>query len=327
MKLSGKRTFNTFLCSLLLGFSSPVLSEEINISAQSIESFLPENPSQNRFGKLEFLGGLILKSEHEEFGGFSAMRFMADNQLVILSDKARVITAKLERKNDKPLRLDNAKITRIKASNGRTITGAEDKDAEALEISGNSFFVGYERNDRIMRFSMSKQTLFADNDYNIDLNPQGFPKNKGPEAIAIQPETGMLYVFAEQALGEDGNHRGVVISGGKIIHKLSIKYRDSFSLTDAAFLPNGDLILLERYYNPFTGVFMRMRRIKAATLESSNPLDGEILIDVSYTHEIDNMEGLAATKMQDGSTRLTLISDDNFSRNQRTILLEFKLDN
>ena len=327
MKTLVKRIFKTLLCSLLIGFSSPVLSEEISISAQPIKNFLSENPNQNQFGKLEFLGGLILESRHEEFGGFSAMRFMADNQLVILSDKARVVTARLERNNNKPLGLENAKITRIKASNGRTITDAEDKDAEGLEISGNSFFVGYERNDRIMRFSMSGQTLIANNDYNVDLNPQGFPKNKGPEAIAIQPATGMLYVFAEQALDEDGNHRGVVISGGKIIRKLSVKYRDSFSLTDAVFLPNGDLILLERYYNPFTGVFMRMRRIKSGTLETDSPLDGEILIDVSYTHEIDNMEGLAATKMQDGSTRLTLISDDNFSRNQRTVLLEFKLDN
>lgn len=325
MKATEKRVFKTLLCSLLISLSSPVHSEEISVTAQPIENFYPDNPNQNQFGKLEFLGGLVLDSDHEEFGGFSAIRFTGENQLVIVSDKARVLTAKLKHKDNKPLGLENAKITRIKASTGRTITAAEDKDSESLEVSGNSFFVGYERNDRIMRFSMRNQTLIADNNYKVDLNPQEFPNNKGLEAIAIHPKSGMLYAFAEQALNDNGNHRGYIISGGKIVRKISVKYRDSFSLTDAAFMPNGDLILLERYYNPFTGVFMRIRHIKAATLELDNPLDGKILIDVNYNYEIDNLEGMAITKMADGSTKITLVSDDNFSRNQRTILLEFKL--
>ena len=41
---------------------------------------------------------------------------------------------------------------------------------------------------------------------------------------------------------------------------------------------------------------------------------------------IDNMEGIAVSKSDDGETRLTLISDDNFRRGtQRTLLLQFAL--
>lgn len=327
MKLSGKQFLLSFFCSFMLAIPSLANAQDIQIQATPIENFLPTSPTKKKFGKLDFLGGLELTSDHEEFGGFSAISFVNANELVMVTDKARVVTTKIKRANEKPVGLEEAYISRVKASSGRTITGASDKDAEALEVAGSSFFIGYERNDRIMRFSMKDKTLIADNNYNVDLNPQAFPSNKGIEAIAIHPETGKLYAFAEQALNNNGNHQGFIISGGKVIRKLPVKYRDLFSLTDAAFLTNGDLILLERYYNPFTGVFMRMRRIKAATLELNNPLDGEVLIDVNYNYEIDNMEGIAITEMVDGSNRITLISDDNFSRNQRTILLEFRLGN
>jgi hypothetical protein len=49
-----------------------------------------------------------------------------------------------------------------------------------------------------------------------------------------------------------------------------------------------------------------------------------VLIEADLGEEIDNMEGLAVHQ-EAGKTILTLISDDNFSMIQRTILLEFEL--
>jgi hypothetical protein len=42
-------------------------------------------------------------------------------------------------------------------------------------------------------------------------------------------------------------------------------------------------------------------------------------------YQIDNMEGLSIHVDSAGDTVLTLISDDNFSILQRTVLLQFKL--
>ena len=42
-------------------------------------------------------------------------------------------------------------------------------------------------------------------------------------------------------------------------------------------------------------------------------------------HQIDNMEGLSVHRAADGALVLTLISDDNFSPLQRTLLLQFTL--
>jgi hypothetical protein len=45
--------------------------------------------------------------------------------------------------------------------------------------------------------------------------------------------------------------------------------------------------------------------------------------DLGY--QIDNLEGLSVHRSAAGDTVLTLISDDNFSIIQRTILLQFTL--
>ncbi len=42
-------------------------------------------------------------------------------------------------------------------------------------------------------------------------------------------------------------------------------------------------------------------------------------------YDIDNMEGLAVHRTDAGDIILTLISDDNFSPLQRTLLLQFRL--
>jgi hypothetical protein len=49
------------------------------------------------------------------------------------------------------------------------------------------------------------------------------------------------------------------------------------------------------------------------------------VIEASNAHEIDNMEALAAHRNAAGETILTILSDDNFSKLQRTLLLRFAL--
>ena len=71
-----------------------------------------------------------------------------------------------------------------------------------------------------------------------------------------------------------------------------------------------------------------MRRVSSPPFRALKPgaiVDGEILIDVDFAYEIDNMEGIAVHRNAAGETILTLISDDNFNPLQRTILLRFAL--
>jgi hypothetical protein len=54
-------------------------------------------------------------------------------------------------------------------------------------------------------------------------------------------------------------------------------------------------------------------------------VDGPVLFNADLGYEIDNLEGLSVNRSSGGETVLTLISDDNFSVVQRTLLLQFTL--
>jgi hypothetical protein len=70
---------------------------------------------------------------------------------------------------------------------------------------------------------------------------------------------------------------------------------------------------------------MRLRRISMSDIAPGAVVDGPVLLFADMGYQIDNMEGLSAHRGPDGATILTMISDDNFSILQRTILLQFRL--
>ena len=98
-----------------------------------------------------------------------------------------------------------------------------------------------------------------------------------------------------------------------------------FDVTDGDFLPDGDLLLLERRFTLASGVGLRIRRIDGASLKPGAVVDGEIILEAGMSEEIDNMEGLDVVVGEDGSTRIVLVSDDNHSILQRNLMLEFRL--
>ena len=54
-------------------------------------------------------------------------------------------------------------------------------------------------------------------------------------------------------------------------------------------------------------------------------IDGPSIFEADLGDEVDNMEGIDAHLTAEGETVLTMVSDDNFSMIQRTLLLQFTL--
>ena len=123
---------------------------------------------------------------------------------------------------------------------------------------------------------------------------------------------------------DDGNLKAFLI-GGPSPGTFAVRRSDDFDISDCALLPGGDLLLLERRYSLMRGVAMRIRRIPLASVKPGALVDGPILVFSDMGYEIDNMEGLSVHRTPAGDTVLTLVSDDNFSPIQRTILLQFTL--
>jgi hypothetical protein len=190
-------------------------------------------------------------------------------------------------------------------------------------------YVGIERVHRIVRFDFARSGLLARGEP-VATPPDlaRLPSNKGIEALAFvpagEPLAGTLIAISERGLDRAGNIKGFLI-GGPSPGEFSVKRRDDFDISDAARLPSGDLVLLERRFSWMSGIAVRLRRISAGTIRPGAILDGPILMTADMGSQIDNMEGLSVHRDQAGDTVLTLISDDNFSFLQRTLLLQFKL--
>ncbi len=93
--------------------------------------------------------------------------------------------------------------------------------------------------------------------------------------------------------------------------------------TDCKFLPNGDLLVLERGVSLFAFV-MNLRRVPAAEVRPGNLMRGELLLS-AQGGEIDNMESLLVHETPGGERRILIGSDNNFNDWQRNLILEFAL--
>ena len=104
------------------------------------------------------------------------------------------------------------------------------------------------------------------------------------------------------------------------------KRTEPFDPTDAKRLPNGDVLVLERRFSMIGGLGARVCEIDGAAIRPGARLDCRTIAEMQPPESIDNMEGLAVRRNEKGETIVYLISDDNFSRIQRTVLLVFRLE-
>ena len=121
----------------------------------------------------------------------------------------------------------------------------------------------------------------------------------------------------------DGAHAAYLL-GKNDKGPLSYVSGDGTNPTDCAFLPNGDLLVLERGVVLISFSCHASCAIKAADVKAGAQMTGEVLFE-GVGGDLDNMEGVAVHTTPAGETRITLISDNNFNDWERNLLLEFSL--
>jgi len=310
--------------------SAPEPPARIEIFSKLIDSFESRDPARRRFGALEFRGGLQLASPHKEFGGLSGLRVSADGtNFLALSDKAHWIRGRIDYRGGKPVGISNAEIAPMIGPDGRTLEARGWFDTESLADDGGTLYVGIERVHQIVKFDYAKFGLLAR--AQIVPRPPEFaklPLNRGIECLSVAPKqgplAGTLIAISERGLDAAGNIRGFLI-GGKTPGEFTVKRTGEFDITDCTLLPDGSFLILERFFTWRQGVAMRLRRLQLSAMVPGALLDGPVLMEADLGYEIDNMEGLSAHRAANGDIVLTLVSDDNFSAIQRTILLQFTL--
>ena len=305
-------------------------STRIEVRAQLIEAFDTREVSQTRFGELEFRGGLILTSPYRNFGGISSIRVSPDGgSFIALTDKGYWLRARIAYRAGRPIGITDADMAPMLGPDGRPLSRRGWYDTESLAEDGGTLYVGIERVHQIVRFDYAKDGLAA-RGVPIAVPPgvRALPANKGLECLVIppkgQPLAGTLIAISERGLDAQGNIFGFLI-GGASPGTFTVKRSEDFDITDCATTPRGDLLILERRFSWAIGVAMRIRRLTLSQVKPGALLDGPALIFADFGFQIDNMEGLAVHRAATGELVLTLISDDNFSPIQRSLLLQFTL--
>jgi len=302
----------------------------IDVNARPISSFDPRDRSHVRFGALEWRSGLVLTSPFRGFGGLSAIRLDAKGERFIsLSDKGSWFTGRIVYRDREMTGLADVEAAPMIGPDGRPITARGWFDSEALALDGSIAYVALERVNEVLRFDFSKGFIRARGEV-VAMPPlvKKLPYNKGIEGLVFVPKgrplAGTLIVFSERGLDPEGNLIAFLV-GGPTPGQFAIRRANNFDISDAALLPSGDLLILERKFSWLAGVGIRIRRIPLAQVAPGALVDGPSIFEADLGQEVDNMEGIDAHVTPEGDTVLTLVSDDNFSLLQRTLLLQFTL--
>ncbi|MBZ9726552.1 esterase-like activity of phytase family protein [Mesorhizobium sp. CO1-1-11] len=308
--------------------SAPV--EPVAVSARPITEF-HIGRADKQFGPLEFVGGLEMTSPSRDFGALSAFRFLkAGSDFIGVADTGYWFFGSVARDADRrPLGIQNFRMQQMANQSGRPIDEKWELDAEGLAVKDGIATVGFERNHRVSQFRIDPDNMKAPFRQLDFLVPAWeLRQNRGFETVTHSNANGQheggLVVVSEKSLDKSGNIYAAIIEGP---HRgvFTVKRNDDFDITDGAFLPDGDLLLLERSFTMAGGLKMRLRRIYGESVEKGAVAYGPVLLQADMGYQIDNMEGLDVWSRDDGALMVSLISDDNHSILQRNLYLEFIL--
>ncbi|EIM25164.1 esterase-like activity of phytase family protein [Microvirga lotononidis] len=294
----------------------------IDVEARPISRLSTTDPDRSRFGALMFRSGIDLRSRVSAFGGFSGLWRSPDGQdLIALADNAQVLKARVETSDGRLSGLSNPVLSPLILSNGVPLRRSRYYDTESLALAGNAAYVGVERNHAVIKFERTDTgSIVRGVPIPVPQAVKDLPSNGGLEALGVAPRRSPLN-GALVGIAEGGS--GFILTGPRQ-GAFEIALSGGYAVTDLAFLPEGDAVILERRFSLFGFFGCRLRRIEAAALKAGARVDGNVLYESEASHQVDNMEGLAIHR-EGRDTVLSLISDDNFSSLQKTVLLEFSL--
>ncbi|GAB4511012.1 MAG: esterase-like activity of phytase family protein [Roseibium sp.] len=306
--------------------------EAVTTRTRPVETFRIGS-EETRFGKLEFLGGLEVLASDRKIGGLSGLISLDGGaRFLAVTDNGHWVTGDVDQTAEgRPLGISGVRFAPLRGADGKTLTARWGHDTEALALTGSGLYVSAETRNAIYRYPWPLATGQEKMLGEVALVKaiRDLPRNAGLEALAAGPEGGMLagklVAVAESAQSDLHDLSGFLI-GPEGTERFTIRRRDRFDATDAAFLPGGDLLLLERRFNLRDLIGMRLRRFSGPEIRPGATLEGELLLEADFNNQIDNMEAMAVHQTATGETILTLVSDDNRSILQRTLFLRFRLE-
>jgi len=306
----------TALLAACTAKAQPDRSGPVTTSGQAV--FLnPQAPGQTQIGALTYAGGLALTgADGQRLGGLSDLVIDAKGTLTAISDEGDLLQARLRTGPDGRLSgLDQAMLAPVFGQDGKALPSKFEADAEGLALWPNGdLMVSFEHDHRIWLYPAKGGA------------PQPLPM---PD-IAMPPNDGMEGLSLAPSQGPDAYWVGVEAGSIWLCHiKADCKAYPNLPMPPQGYRlsglregPDGQLFILHHSWNPAQG----SRIVLSMITDPVGPAPKTIqILSLAPPLSTDNFEGIAVTKAADGALRIYLLSDDNFSKTQRTLLLAFDL--
>lgn len=287
---------------------------------------LPVAASVETVGRLAYRGGLELRSRNPMFVGLSGLEVLEGGRFVAISDEADWIEAQLQFDERGYLSgFSDVRAALMRDESGRVLATKQEADSEGLaQLPDGRFAVSFERTHLIRIYDFNRDGPFGA----AELGPRvdgvaRLPGNASFEALAALDD-------AVLTAAEGGDQPlapmwlAPLDAREPVGPQFSYPLRDGFSITGMDRLPDGSFVALERFYAPVVGPRARITRFAAPTGEGG-AVEPEVLALLEPPFPLDNFEGISAVRTADGATRIYIVSDNNKSPRQRTLLLAFDL--
>ena len=271
----------------------------------------PTRPERTEFGRFRYAGGLALTAtDSNRLHGLSDIRLLPDDRLLGVTDEGDLFEARLRLDPEGRLAgLDRARITPLQGEGGGPLGGKLEADAEGLALlRDGSRLVSFEQRHRILLYPADGQPPRAVN------SPQAsFPPNGGLEALSADPARGP---DAWLAGGEESGELWSCTLRTPCRSLGPLPKPFEFGLVAVTPLPDGGLAYMIRAWDPVRGSRIALILRDAAGTEVDR-------LELARPLTTDNFEGFDVLPGKNGGLRFLLASDDNFSTEQRTLLLAF----
>lgn len=281
-----------------------------SIAVQAVSVPLnPEAADQTAIGAFEYAGGLQLSSpETSRFHGLSDLAVDSEGRLTAISDEGDVIEGRLLFANDRLSGISDVTLRPLSGLDGQPLPNKEMSDAEGLAILANG--------DRLVSFERQARVWL----YPADGGPPRpapapeaeFPLNGGLEALAPDPARG---ADAYGVGGEESGETWTCRIAAACTPAARVTKGAEFGLVAMRRLAGDQSAYLLRAWDPLRG---------SRIVLSITGAGGEIArMEMAKPLTVDNFEGVDFVPRPDGGYRVYILSDDNFSASQRTLLLAF----
>lgn len=282
----------------------------------------PDNASLYEVGDLQYLGGIDIPRMGQNIGGLSGLRWDAESgRLLAITDDARFVWITLAEEKNHIIWLDDIETLPMLGLDGEVLIGKEEGDSEALARDADGVWaVAFERKHRVLRYLNGLEAPPFEILFDPDGDLGGVEANAGMEAYAIGP-AGQLMCAERAATPDLANCNFYNFAEDRHEWFPAHPPEDLVELgavpTDADALSDGTFLILFRSYSPAEG--------NTAAIVAYTP-DGtrREIATLKPPLTLDNFEGLAVRE-EGERTYLYIVSDDNFSGSQRTLLMKFEM--